>query len=1017
MTIAELAGNPPESSRPVPFWSWNDKLEAEELSRQIRLMHEAGLGGFFMHARGGLLTDYLGEEWFSLTKTAIRTAAECSMNPWAYDENGWPSGFGNGRVNGLGERFQQKYLRWKKIVPAELPGAERVIAFYSADGRRLSREEAEKQTEILLFYYEVNPYYVDTLDRDVTETFLETVHQAYCDALTEEERKVMKGFFTDEPQISRNGIPWSFLYEKEYRAAYGEELLDVLPRLFLPLDGRERTRWRFWRLTTRLFLNNFMKPIYDWCSAHGWMLTGHQVCEDHYGSQLTCNGAVMPHYQYYHIPGMDALGRHTVSLATTLQLASAAAQTGKKQILSETFALCGWAVDFADLKWLYQWQTVHGINLLCQHLEGYSLRGIRKRDYPASLFIHQPWWKGIRPFNDAFSRIGVLLSEGEIRTEVLLLHGITTAHILYDTTEKAQEHLMQYSDHFESLSRLLEGAHLNHHYGDETLMEQYGSVAEGILNVGHQSYRLVLLPKLMNLSSGQAELLTEFLHQGGTVLGVRNDLDPHFYIDGEAADSHPLLREILWFPTGEEMVQEAMRRSEPLPAVLKGTAPEAVRDLSRQQTAVHVTRRFYHDFDGRSARLCYYVNTNRFDACEADLYPGGNGVEMFDPETGKLRPVFFEKTAAGIRVPHRFEPAGALLLLVREEETPSAPEQSAPPRLLRLRNEFRIADCTENLLVLDFCGYEVDGEKISDREYVLSIQDALLKRERDADVVLTFRFTAGPTCRIGEAMELLLEHPERYAIELNGTRISNKPEGFFADKAFERIAIGHAVVAGENILRLRTHFHQKPETYAGIAAARRFESEKNKLSFDSEIEAVYLCGAFGVSVGGEIRELDRNALRCGEPFSLEALPERTDIRRIERSGFPFFAGSMTLTQNFDLPEGEPPVRSRIEFRKLFAHIAEIRVNGEAMGTLTRPDYVLEIPETVLHAGENTLQITLTNSLRNMLGPFHKEEGESFGVGPGSFYKDPGVFCPNGAADWNGDYCILRFGAEMGEAPV
>ena len=44
MTIAELAANPDRDYRPIPFWSWNDRLEAGELSRQIRLMHDAGIG-------------------------------------------------------------------------------------------------------------------------------------------------------------------------------------------------------------------------------------------------------------------------------------------------------------------------------------------------------------------------------------------------------------------------------------------------------------------------------------------------------------------------------------------------------------------------------------------------------------------------------------------------------------------------------------------------------------------------------------------------------------------------------------------------------------------------------------------------------------------------------------------------------------------------------------------------------------------------------------------------------------
>ena len=46
--------------RPIPFWSWNEKLDVEETRRQVRLMKDAGIGGYFMHARGGLLTEYRG---------------------------------------------------------------------------------------------------------------------------------------------------------------------------------------------------------------------------------------------------------------------------------------------------------------------------------------------------------------------------------------------------------------------------------------------------------------------------------------------------------------------------------------------------------------------------------------------------------------------------------------------------------------------------------------------------------------------------------------------------------------------------------------------------------------------------------------------------------------------------------------------------------------------------------------------------------------------------------------------
>ena len=47
----------PQKYRPIPFWSWNEKLETEETKNQIQKMNDVGMGGFFMHARGGLQTE------------------------------------------------------------------------------------------------------------------------------------------------------------------------------------------------------------------------------------------------------------------------------------------------------------------------------------------------------------------------------------------------------------------------------------------------------------------------------------------------------------------------------------------------------------------------------------------------------------------------------------------------------------------------------------------------------------------------------------------------------------------------------------------------------------------------------------------------------------------------------------------------------------------------------------------------------------------------------------------------
>ena len=62
--------------RPIPFWSWNDKLSTDETVFQIEQMGKQGIGGFFMHARGGLQTEYMSEEWFDNVRASIDKCKE-----------------------------------------------------------------------------------------------------------------------------------------------------------------------------------------------------------------------------------------------------------------------------------------------------------------------------------------------------------------------------------------------------------------------------------------------------------------------------------------------------------------------------------------------------------------------------------------------------------------------------------------------------------------------------------------------------------------------------------------------------------------------------------------------------------------------------------------------------------------------------------------------------------------------------------------------------------------------------
>ena len=100
--------------RCIPFWSWNSNLDEVELTRQIEQMKQAGCGGFIMHARLGLTTEYLGEKWFSCIKVCLNKAKELKMNAWIYDENGWPSGFVGGKLLKQKE-YLARFLEYKVL--------------------------------------------------------------------------------------------------------------------------------------------------------------------------------------------------------------------------------------------------------------------------------------------------------------------------------------------------------------------------------------------------------------------------------------------------------------------------------------------------------------------------------------------------------------------------------------------------------------------------------------------------------------------------------------------------------------------------------------------------------------------------------------------------------------------------------------------------------------------------------------------------------------------------------------
>lgn len=899
----------PKKYRPVPFWSWNEKLTCEETEYQVMEMHQAGMGGFFMHARGGLQTQYMGEEWFNNISTAVETAEKCGMLPWAYDENGWPSGFCGGVVNGLGVEYQQKFLRM---------------------------EEKNRHPDTFLckcgehyFYYEVNPYYVDILDKKVVSEFIRSAYEPYY----EKYGNRIQGFFTDEPQISRNGIAWSFVFEKEYQERYQENLLEQLDQLFLPVRDYKNIRIKFWKMVTDLFSESYMKQIYDWCNARNLKFTGHLDHEESLLSQIATNGACMPHYEYMNIPGMDWLGRRVYDCLTPLQTTSVAEQFGKEAVLSETFALCGHNVSFAELKGIYEWQMVHGVNLLCQHLQGYSIRGIRKRDYPPVMYLQQPWWCEYDRFVEAMSRVGMILREGEHIVDVLVLHPQTTAWTLFDNGEN--EGLKELEDALLQTIKELEKKHIEFHFGDETIMERHAKVRNGKILIGKQSYSYVVDPGCEFLLENTMILLEEFKKTGGKVI------------------------------TTEQLPVNAVIDNENI-------------TYSRRKLPKY--------------NVHYFVNTSP-KRQNGLLTVNGKKLDIYTGELTKF---------SGL---HQFEPWGSLMV-IEEIGSRSMPrtgqemaERDSESNLLKVKGRFRVVESSLNSLTLDKCDYYFDGELQERNGYVLNICERAnelgreIKIHQDYHVAVDF---------IPEKLYLVCETPEKFEISVNGRRVEEKDEGFFVDKSFRKIEISKYVKHGENVISFDCIFRQSEEFYRNFCNAKRVANEKNKLAYDMEIEAIYLLGDFSVRTDGEWSRLGNLGMRYRGDFVLDVPGKEIEAKHIEKQGYPFFCGQLVLEGFLDI-EGQNPVLE-MDWRGINA----CRVQINEMERVLLTDNRLPLKEFGAE-GHTKVRFTLTNNLRNLLGPHHLEQGESLSVRPSSFFKEPCVWNNYHPLLWDDGYCFVETG--------
>ena len=886
----------------IPFWSWNNELEPRELIRQISEFKAAGIDGFIMHARTGLKTGYLGEKWWECVGVCLKEARRLNMQAWVYDENGWPSGFVEGRLLEDEENLVQ-YLEYEN-------GQVRIKNHSS---------------------------YADILNEKVVGKFIEATHEEYYKRFKDSFGRELAGFFTDEPQYFRYDTAYSRVLPREFKKEYGLDIAAGLPYLFQKGSKAEEFRYKYHSLMNKLYTEKFYKRIYDWCEAHNCKLTGHAVEETRLFGQMWCCAGAMPSYEYEHIPGIDWLARVIDCAISPKQAGSVSRQLGKRRVLTETFGCSGWDTTPRELRWIAEFQYVNGVNSMCQHLFPYSLKGQAKGDHPPFFSRHNLWIRDSKPFNDYFKRLSYILCNTGEAADALVVHPMRSAYLTYDR-KRDYESIKQLEDDFVALTKTLTERGVQFHYGDETIMTRHARVSGKQIVIGECAYDSVVLPSMDNIGGPALKLLKEFVKAGGRLA---------FYgktpvkIDG--TDAVLDLKPNISFDDVRGLIARGGVSGQPL----------------------MICRR-----KGEAGEFIYVFNSDKEKAAAVKPSCRCKILDLINVEI---------KHGGGILT---VQPMESVMLMPQGEcrlTLSAAPETAQTD----ITDKFKLAGASENTLTVDFVSVSKDGKTYSAPEYVHSANERLIKESCRGKLWLKYVFDVKD--KPAQA-KLLIEQMEYTRLELNGKELKAKQSDW--DILFSECDIAPFVKTGANEFIAVIDYFQRPSVKHVLYDEGVMESLKNCVVIDTEIDAVYVKGNFAA---------DEN----------RAITKRGEVKgtnNLQLQGYPNFAGDITF-------RGEINVENTNAALKLTGRYmsAAVKVNGKDAG-LAALSNGMDLSK-LLQKGKNVLEITITSSMRNMLGPHHlARDPEPTGVGHYAF-DFRGTWKDGKAPDFTEKYNLVNFGLE------
>ncbi|MBN1818868.1 MAG: hypothetical protein JW828_16010 [Sedimentisphaerales bacterium] len=673
-----LFENPPEDCRIMMRWWWfGPAVSKAELEREMRFMKEGGIGGFEVQPVYPLDLDdtgtgirnfpFLSDEFLEALRFTSDKARELGLRVDLTLGSGWPYGgaqvpvrdaAGKLRIERLripdgarrlalphtetGERFLAAFLC--RIREGEIVGSEIRELTGIKDGAATLPDGLQGTHEALIFIssrsgmmvkrpaFGAEGFVLNHYDRAAVEGYMKNVGDRLLNAL---KPNIPHAIFCDSLEVY--GGDWTDGFLEEFRRRRGYDLKPHLPALAFDLGPRTSAIRCDWALTlTELFNENFMIPVHEWSQKNQTLfrIQGYGIPPATIASNV-------------HADISEGEGVQWKEVSATRWASSANHLFGRTVTSSETWTWLHSPVFRAtplDMKAEANLHFLQGINQLIGHGWPYSPEAAGYpgwRFYAAGVFNDKnPWWIVMPDLARYLQRSSFLLRQGAPVNDIAFYLPVSDAYTGFRPGYANLIQSLGVRVGSDAVGAVLD-AGFNLDFFDDDALRQIGSVKNGVLALGPNRYRAVVLPNVERIPPDIYRMLAEFVNSGGKLIAARSRpaLAPGF---GATESEHAEIRRISQnlFSSSPGNARFIENEKTQLAAALRELLPP---DMMLTPEVSEIG--FVHRKTGDAEIYFLANNSNKPQTTQASFRITGMQAEWWNPMSGRITPA--ESSADG----------------------------------------------------------------------------------------------------------------------------------------------------------------------------------------------------------------------------------------------------------------------------------------------------------------------------------------------------------------------------------